>query len=372
MSRPKKVIKLEQKDFKQIMKREVQSYIFSCAKFKYTVDENRLKYMIAAYAQDELRDKKFSENMCRIHHLEEGRCYDVEMQIKDVMNAANEEDRSKHYERVKAAARNLQKKLIEVEDTENGEYWSATLVMDVHISRRKGTMNFLVADWVMTAILDFTHGYRDIEMKAMMRLRSPNSMRMYELIAKQGENLIYSIDKLKELFGAKSYKTTQNFINRIIEPSKKELDSSCPWTFSYIRLNGDKEPIKDGARGRGSKVEYLRLIPIRQKQFEDPDVLKDKEAAQIYNIINKNNLLEQNVANYLLYNIGMDEEGINAQANKALFLEAQKKWGGEQFVEKLGELKTKAAQNKKGIGWIIKAIRGKLKDEFGIELQASD
>lgn len=69
-------------------------------------------------------------------------------------------------------------------------------------------------------------------------------------------------------------------------------------------------------------------------------------------------MLDKAVSDYLLYNLNMTKEEINA--NKALFLTAQQIL--PNLVNELADLKERAAKNSKGIGWIINGLKGKMKN----------
>jgi plasmid replication initiation protein len=106
--------------------------------------------------------------------------------------------------------------------------------------REWGIMKFIVADWVMTALLDYTHGFREFELETMMKLNSPYAMRFYELVANQdtGTPINMKVETLREWMGIKEgeYLRSWDFKRRIIDPSKKELDANCPWSFVLVEL----------------------------------------------------------------------------------------------------------------------------------------
>ena len=70
-------------------------------------------------------------------------------------------------------------------------------------------------------------------------------------------------------------------------------------------------------------------------------------------------MLKKEVSDYLLYNMNMTKEEINA--NKNLFLTAQKEL--PNLIDELADLKERAAKNGKGTGWIINGLKGKIKEE---------
>lgn len=116
-------------------------------------------------------------------------------------------------------------------------------------------MKFIVADWVMTALLDYTHGFREFELETMMKLNSPYAMRFYELVANQdtGTPINMKVETLREWMGIKEgeYLRSWDFKRRIIDPSKKELDANCPWSFDFVE-------VKENPDNKRSKVvKYL-------------------------------------------------------------------------------------------------------------------
>lgn len=345
---------------KELMRKAVQSYVFTSARFKYTLTEHKIRIALMnnlRIMNGESLNIEYRNNMFRIHHPQESRAWEVEMPISDVLQYMDKEETpSKNYNAIKRAARNMQLKIFEVENTATGDYWGAPLIMNVWCSKHSGIMKFAISDWVLTALLDFTKGYREFELPSMMHLNSPYAMRMYELISKQKEPLTMKVEDLKEWFGIqdkKSYNTPGNFKARILDPSKKELDDNCPYSFEYTenRINS-KNP--------RSEIKSYTFYPKFIQKNRDSELEKKELTAKVGNIAGTYGMLDKAVSDYLLYNLNMTKDEINA--NKALFLTAQKEL--PNLVDELADLKERAAKNGKGIGWIINGLKGQMKEKI--------
>lgn len=215
----------------ELVKKTVFSYIVSSAKFKYNLTENRIKFALLDNLKAlsgipnnlDIRNHKF-----RMHKPQDSRVWEVEMPISDILKYMGSEGTpKKNQAAIRKAAKSMQTKIIEVENTATGDYWGAALIMNVYIGRGSGIMKFIVADWVMTALLDYTHGFREFELETMMKLNSPYAMRFYELVANQdtGTPINMKVETLREWMGIKDgeYLRSWDFKRRIIDPSKKNL-----------------------------------------------------------------------------------------------------------------------------------------------------
>ena len=222
----------------ELVKKTVFSYIVSSAKFKYNLTENRIKFALLDNLKAlsgipknlDIRNHKF-----RMHKPQDSRVWEVEMPMSDILKYMGSEGTPKKNQAlIRKAAKSMQTKIIEVENTATGDYWGAALIMNVYISRGSGIMKFIVADWVMTALLDYTHGFREFELETMMKLNSPYAMRFYELVANQdtGTPINMKVETLREWMGIKEGQYSRSYDLRkwVLEPSKKELDANCPWS----------------------------------------------------------------------------------------------------------------------------------------------
>ena len=319
-------------------KKVIQSYILTTARYKFSVTEKRILYRIIEAAQAEIEGMKVKDNICRVEHG----FWDVEMTLpySAILNVEPDEDNgANHRDRIKAAARALASKTVEMTDTEKGEWWCDSIIHGIKTSDKNGTIRFRVENFLWTAMMDFSRGFRNYELMTAMKFKSAYTMRFYELMAGQSTPLVFSVEELKAMVGAQDkYDTnTGNFIKRIIDPAKKELDKSAPFSFRYETIT------------EGKKITAIRLIPVHHIDAEDPQLYDAALRAKI----SASHLLGDEVYNYLRSSMGFEIAEINK--NKVTFIAGQSTI--PDFIAFLAELKTgmRHADNPKG--YVINAIK---------------
>lgn len=178
-------------------------------------------------------------------------------------------------------------------------------------------------------------------------------MRMYELMSGQTAPLYQSFEELKERFKLKGkYKIVSMFIERCLEPARKELDESSPYSFTY-------EAAKVKSRGRnGEKIVGFTFYPRFNMKNRDEELYKKELNAKIGNITGRFGMLDKNVSDYLLYNLNVPKESINS--NKEVFLQAQNVF--PDLVSVLAEIGPKMREKGKPIGYLINTLKGKISD----------
>lgn len=337
---------------KEMMKKVTLSYIMSDAKFKYTLTEHRIRFAILDNLKAlsgipnnlEIRNNKF-----RMHKPQNIHAWEVELPMGDILKYMGSEDTpSKNYMHIEEAAESIQKKIFKVKNTETGDFWAAPLIMNVYIAPGSGIMRFLVADWVMVALLDYKEGFREFEFECMMKLKSPYSMRFYELVVNQNtkEPIPMSVGRFREWMGIENgqYTRTYDLKKWVIEASKKELDKKCPWSFDF-------QEIKENPKCKTSKVLRYLITPRHIIENEDQESyklhLQSKVTARLQ--------LSKEAYDYLRYNLDFTIEEINR--NKQTFITAEEKI--PQFVDFLASLvgPSRLAENPKG--YIIGACKKK-------------
>lgn len=314
----------------------IQSYIITTAKYNFNVYEKRVIYRLVEIAQAELQGIKFADNCRKLDHDLWG-CVDITLPIADLLNGETDEN----YTRIKSALVSLSKKSFEYEDD---EIWqNISIIAFPTIVKRSSVLSFKIHPRVWDCILNFSKGYRKYELKAAMSFKSQYSMRFYELLSGQKRPLIYTIEQLKEMFGVfDKYKLTADFIRKIVDAAKKELDEVSPYTFEYTTLK------------EGRKITAIKFYPIYQPEHRDSDLERhdlQKQTALSWS-------LSSEVRNYLKKSLEFSDKEL--KNNLDLFISAQ-----NLLTDLLGELailKGKAREKKNPKGYIINAIKGKLKD----------
>lgn len=324
-----------------------QSYMLTSARYDFSVYEKRILYRLVELAQMEIENKPFNEwNGMRIETNLLGD-KEITLPVRGIL--ANEED--KNYSLAKKAFKDMAKRTIE--KTEANVWYLDHMLERVKVDLGTGTAQFRVSPNVWNIILDFTRGYKKYELKTTMSFKSVYSMRFYELISGQRKPFHLDIDKLRNMFCLeKKFKSITDLERYVLIPAKKELDEYSPYSFDWERKSVD-------SRGRnGKKVVGYILRPKFIQKNRDPELERKELQAKISNVVGRYGMLNKGVRDYLMHNLGMTKEEINA--NKNLFLTAQESL--PNLVDELAELKTRALRANKGIGWIINGLKGKVKD----------
>lgn len=314
----------------------IQSYIMTTAKYDFNVYEKRVIYRLVEIAQAELQGIKFADNCRKLDHDLWG-CVDITLPIADLLNGETDEN----YTRIKSALVSLSKKSFEYEDD---EIWqNISIIAFPTIVKRSSVLSFKIHPRVWDCILNFSKGYRKYELKAAMSFKSQYSMRFYELLSGQKRPLIYTIEQLKEMFGVfDKYKLTADFIRKVVDAAKKELDGVSPYTFEYTTLK------------EGRKITAIKFYPIYQPEHRDSDL----EKRDLQKQVSLSWSLSSEVRNYLKNSIGYSDKEI--KNNLDLFVSAQNLL--PDLMGELALLKGKAREKKNPKGYIINSIKGKLKD----------
>jgi len=126
-----------------------------------------------------------------------------------------------------------------------------------------------------------------------MQFESVYAMRFYELMSNQKTPLTYSIEDLKGMFQiSDKYRKINDFIKRVIDPAKNELDRCSPYTFDY-KMNKT-----------GRSFTSVTLYPKFQPQFRD-ELLETKN---LQKQISLSWDLPKNVVDYLKHNFEFTTE----------------------------------------------------------------
>lgn len=315
---------------------QIQSYIMTSAKYDFNVYEKRILYRLVEMAQGEIEGLKFSTDCRKIEHTLFETVI-ITMPVASLLNGEADEN----YTRIKKALLSLQKKIFTFEDDESWQ--SISIIAFPKIKKRSSLISFQVDNRVWDCCLDFSKGFRKYELVTAMNFKSTYSMRFYELLSGQKTKLIYTIDQLKEMFMvADKYKLTADFIRYVVDPAKKELDESSPYSFEW------------SANKEGRKIVSLNFYPIYKPENRDTELYKQELQKQTSLSWD----LNKQVLDYLKDSIGFTPKEL--KNNRDLFITAQMEL--PDILGELAILKAKARDKKNPKGWIINALRGKIGD----------
>ena len=225
----------------------VQSFIYSVARVKLSLYEQRILLKVIEYAQVVLKGKLIKNMLFRMEHDLDN--VKIELPVRYVLT-----DGSQHYEQVKEAARNLMSRKFEFWDTSAKTWYSSPLIYNVAYVQGSGLLSFYVSKMLFDVALDFTKGFCRYDLETALTLNNPHAVRLYALLSNQTHPIIYPISDLKKMFGVEDkYKQTRDFIKKIIDPSKLALDKVGCNTFTYSKIF-EKNAVK-----------ALQFVPVKKR-----------------------------------------------------------------------------------------------------------
>jgi plasmid replication initiation protein len=323
-----------QHDKPRTSRQVVQSYLFTTAVYDFNVYEKRIIYNLVRLAQSQLEGVKLSDSLYKIDHAYKDYLV-VELPISDFLTDQDD----KNHSRIKAALKSLHQKTFTYQ--EDGVWECFSIIANPKIRLRSSKVSFIVDSRVWDVLLNFTKGFSRYDLEIAFKLESTYSMRFYELLAGQKEPIAYSIDNLRKEFKLDGkYKLNKDFIRRVVESAKNELDLKSPVTFTF-------RPLKEG-----KKITRIMFYPLRQEDKEPQDTFF-KEIIRKYGSSAHLSSEEKR----LLVEIGFSEIGI--RNNLELFMECKKRL---DFIYELALIVGKSRDKNNPCGWCIKTLIGKLKD----------
>lgn len=313
----------------------IQSYILTSAKYDYSVYEKRILYRIIELLQDYTQGKTLNKR----YFISKTLFDDIDVVMP--LNAFLKNEKDNNYTRTKDALLSLNKKVIEYEDS---KVWAGfNLIERPEVNKIGDNISFRISPTIARAFIDFSKGYSKYELVTAMEFESAYTMRFYELLSDQKRPITYKLDSLKIMFKLEGkYKLNADFIKYVIDTAKKELDEKSPYSFEY-------KAIKKG-RSFNSIMFYPKYQPNnRDMRIEEK---KLKKATSLHFDLDKI------IVNYLKENYIFSTEEI--KNNRDLLITAQ---ANIDLLYFLSENKQKASTKANPKGWIINAIKGKLKAE---------
>ena len=300
-----------------------QSFVFSVAAGDTSLYELRIIFKIVEFAQPVLKGLYLAQNLTQLSHN-----YDnvhIKLPISSLVA-----DGTHNYDVVRAACRNLMTKVYEVWDESNQSYFATPLIYNFYTQRGEGILHFYVARRVFDAILDFRRGYCQFELNIANSIKSANATRLYILMCSQPAPISFSIDYLKKMFGVQDkYKQTRDFIKRVIEPARLELEAMHVSSFAY-------EAVKTGC------------TPIHRRE---------RTTEELAAMASVSALVDTEVRIYLInaFNFTVKELG----AHKVLLEKFSKL---PYKFDVLYSLRDRVRRKNKSKGYVIEALRSEVKD----------
>lgn len=323
----------------------IQSYLMTSAKYVFSIYEKRIMYKIIEMAQADMKGKKLNSSYSINKTLFDDRI--IKMRTSDFLK--NNEDNN--YTEVKKALTSLRNKTIEYET--DSEWKLIGIIEKPKVNKYKSFVEFEIQPEIWNAILNFRKGYSKYELEVAMSFNSVFSMRFYELFSNNMKPLTFSVKELKERFGiAEKYKNRPaNFIIKVVDVAKKELDIKSEVSFNY-------KAIKEGR-----KITKIQFTPIYIKA----NICPDKKEQDLQKRVSLHFDFDKKFLSYLK-EIGFTNQGI--YNNIKLFRELNKKADLYGFIKNISR---NASNAKNPQGYVIGAMKTYLeKMKFEVKTDPKD
>lgn len=309
----------------------IQSYILTTARYDYSADEKRILLKLVETFQKLIEGEKLQGKINKTLFGD----YTLEFPISHFIS-----ENTTNYERIKNAFRSLNEKKFEYEDS---KIWEIIRIIEKPVIEKRENLRFELNKKIVECFLDFSKGYRKFELEISLSFSSVYSMRLYELMSGQIKPLTYTIDNLKEIFQiSNKYAKINDFIKRVIEPAKKELDEKSPFSFTY-EINK-----------KGRSFHSITFIPFKQNQFRDEKLQTKEVTKNLY----LSWILDRNTKDYLINSFNFTTPEI--KQNYTLFQTAAKNIDLINFIAKLKPRANKANNPK---GYFINALKKELEQK---------
>lgn len=172
----------------------------------------------------------------------------------------------------RAAIRRILQQVVEVPDERGGGYTAFQLFKEAVVRKDENDEWYVeldAHDKALPLMFDFKTKYFKYELWNALRLKSPNQVRMYEIL-KQYEKLgkrEISVSQLRELLGIdeNEYDRWERFRVRVLDSCQEALKENTDICYTYER----------GKAGRGGKWLSIVFHISKNKSYKDPLALDE-------------------------------------------------------------------------------------------------
>lgn len=327
----------------------VESYKLAFGRNAYGLYAQRAKLVLIEALQDHIKGLRFRNGGCVKYDTSVDENLFGERSIEIDIRSICPEGVT-NYTEVRNQLGEMMSLHFEYEDDETWEV--VNFFQKVIVKKGTWKAKFLTTKAIWEVFMDFSKGFRRVELGTAMKFRSVYALRFYEKVVGQREPINYTIDELRAMFKLEDkYKLKKDFVKYVIQAAKDELDEISPWSFDYTQNYKAEGP------GRPS-LHSVTLYPIHQVLKEG-----DMDSSYIRKNISPSSVLCKESFEYLRNTLEFsNKEIIN---NFQLFDTAEKNLELPEFLHKIGP---RALRVKNPKGYVIKAIRKELKESAHIVL----
>lgn len=231
-----------------------------------------------------------------------------------------------------------------VEYERNGTEYRLNIIAFPRLHKQGGALTFrcVIHNELWHALLNFSKGYRLINLHTYMALKSPYSIIMYMIISQQQRQFNYTIGALRKILGVdklKAYDRTSNFIAKIIDKAMADLDKHSPYTFRYGLYRA----------GLGGGYKEIIITPQPNKDYQTPDAPKmDREIGR------QRVRLSNEVIYYLEDTFGMEPKGM--ETIETLLLQVGDQYAQLNYLAGIKEYTAKT-RIRNAAGYLVESLR---------------
>lgn len=118
------------------------------------------------------------------------------------------------------------------------------------------------------ALIDFSHGYRRLNISVLSKIRRPTTILLYFLISSQNQDITLKLDTFRNMLRLpNAYTKKSNLIARVLEPARDEL-ATAQTTFAY--------KFDSNTKGKTPNTITLQPIPQQPERSEGAEQLADR------------------------------------------------------------------------------------------------
>lgn len=304
--------------------------------------------------------------------------YTVELKIKASNVLANgDENYTTLYNEIKQLAK---KEISYFKDMPDGsqEYVFSTAIHKFVHNREGLTITFPNEMWELAN--EYTKGYRLVDLNTLFQLKGTYAIRFYQMFAnQQGKKRIISLDELKEMFCLQDKfgpTNTRNFITKVIDSAKKELDEKSPISFTYKPLTMKSE----GEKGRPKinaiefHVTYNPIFDIRAELMRGgycknwQELMKEHNMAyQLYETLKNSNRECLNDPDKQIKGKNLNTiEDIYRLYRECYKKTKDAKYQATKVPGVVMEFVRQGQDKKNLVGWVVKCLQNYVKELQGV------
>lgn len=307
----------------------IQSYVLTASKFDFQAIERRVLTWLVEIAQSQLKGQKLNKNFTINESLFGD--YKVTLPISSLTTGKIT------HKQLKDQLTKMRNKTMEfVNDVGD---WSLVGVIEKPEIIHTGIVQFEVDKRIYEAILDFSKGFREVELKTSLSLESSYAYRMYHLIAGQ-EPFIRPISWFRSQWRLENkYAQVGDFFKRTFDVAQAELNKKSYWSFTYTKIK------------EGREITKVRIVPIRIEANEDPEIAKRK----LQNQTSLRWTFDYGAIKYFREVWGMEDSSIQAHKEKIKKIMEIDSFAKEWFDARRSEAKNPNVANP--IGYLVNSMK---------------